>query len=1468
MEQYGKYQLVRRIGTGGMAEVFLARTSVAQGLHKQLVIKKIHPAFARSRQFISMFVDEAKIALGLNHPNIVQVFDFGQVGDTFFLAMEYLDGMDLLRLAQHAAEIGRPIPMGICSYIVQQACKGLDYAHRKADEFGEPLGIVHRDISQQNVLVSWDGAVKIVDFGIARARGVHEEAGVIKGKFAYMAPEQGRGEPVDRRADVFSAGVVLFELVCGRPLYTGKGRELLDKVRAGAIPRPRYINREIPRELEAVILQALAYHPGDRFQTARDMQNALGRFQFQLSASADELIDSSALAQFTAQVVPDERRRRAPMPPSATASGTPGSLPGSLPGSFGEVSRPGNGAAAAPTDDDSQLDALGSSARMPPPQLELRERKYVFAIEGAISGLPLLERRVGRDQAATMVRDFIKVAQDIAFKHEAHVHRQEDTSFTFVVGLPVAGEDDATRAIRLALALVDALDGIGHDVEPELRLAVGIQRGVAVFRRERGRKFSYELAQSTTAIARRLAREAQGAEILVGGRVYRVARDEWTFEELTSIELPSDPDTQPELDDGARSARVYRLRGPLERAERMAARGGKELTLIGRDLELKAMRDAYRDVLLNHKKRHLVIVGDAGIGKRSLVLAFLEGIPQGEATIIRAAARVSTAYTPFAIVADLSRDLLGLSEGASRQEVTKRVERAALLLYPGEEQSRETRGLVQAVGLMLGGTRDEPGDDIDADERRQRVMQAMRRVESRLATDKPLIVIGEDVHWADDESSDLFREMLRTPSTRPILGIVTSRPEARVLDAAAYSGADVIRLDELDEAQRLQLVLREFAPGENVEPLAQQIAARTGGNPFFVREVLESLVERGIVAAEPKDSEYPGLLRWIKRDVPMQVPTTVESLLATRLDRLPQNEKDALLRAAVLGRRFTARALEGVLGRSAEPELAQLVGRGLLSQQAALYSFRNDMAMSVAYGLLPVEERSRLHRIAAAQIAGPPAGATSYRPGQDDAVIARHLELAGDASAAADRYLRAANHAIDVGGNADAFRQLTRALKLLPDDDHERRFTARHQREQILGRLARRPEQLREIHNLRKDAEAIGDPSKIALAHSRLAQFYIDVGKAPAASRAVVPALEYAREAGDPLAEAEALRLRASIARLVGNNDEALELADQALALCGEEKEGLPQRAIILNNRGTILWNMGRLHEASESYAEALVIYRMLRLPRQEARALNNMGIVFAALGEFEEALAHYKSSLKIDQELGDRASLALKLANIGQTYSDLGDTDRGERYLTKALKFADQTDDHSSAVDAAISLGQLFLQKGEPRRALELLDRGLALASEHRERYQEIRALIYISLGQLEAGDPPEGALELARSATELARKAPMLVGQIYGSCAQGMALARLGRADEAAALSAHAVELLDGRVEDTEGSEQIHYMHATLCERAGRLDDARAALARARAEVEGKLGKLRDPELRSMYLGSRTPAAILRDSERLGPG
>ena len=835
--------------------------------------------------------------------------------------------------------------------------------------------------------------------------------------------------------------------------------------------------------------------------------------------------------------------------------------------------------------------------------------------------------------------------------------------------------------------------------------------------------------------------------------------------------------------------------------------------------------------------------------------------------MIRTSTRVGTALTPYAVIADLARDFLGLAEGAEPHEIQRRLERAIPLLYPGEEQSREARGALQAVGLLLGVRPADVGaEEIDPEERRQRISQIMQRVEQRLQTDKPLVVIGEDVHWADQETLELFLDLVKIPTSRPLFGVVTSRFDRRVMDAAKVSGADVLTMDELDAVARLRLVTDRFVPGHDVEELAQQVVARAGGNAFYINEMIDALIERGIAVADPAGGEHPGLLRWIKRDAGVPMPTSIEDLLATRFDRLPASEKDALLCSSVLGRVIAAPFLSSLIGRPARGDLDELVRRGLLApaepagQGEDQYRFKNDMTMTVAYGLLPSDEKTRLHRIAADRIGNAP----SYRPGQDDALIARHLELAGDSNAAADRYLRAARHAIDVGGNADAFRQLSRALKLLPDGEHVRRFDAHKQRSEILQRLARRPGQLREIHAMRKEAEALGEPGRLAATHAALAQFYIDVGKAPAAARAVTPALDYARKANDKLAEAEALRLRSSIARLAGSFDEALEIGKTALALVGEPADAassasapLLTRATILINQGTTLWNMGRLEEAIEAYAEALVIYRALGLPRPEARALNNMGIVFAALGEFEEALSHYKSSLKIDQQLGDRSGIGLKLGNIGQAYSDLGDGGRAESYLGKAIKIAEQTGDNSTLCDCVISLGQARLTRGDARGALQLLERGLELATANRERYQEIRALEYIAFGQIEADDPPNGALELARSATELARKMPMMIGIIYGLAAQGLALSKMGQHADAVAATSEAVRLQAGQARP-EGAEHVLWWHAQVCRAAGRTADADAAIRRAAAEVDLKAGRLHDEELRRIYLASRTPTGI----------
>ena len=220
--KFGKYELLERLASGGMADIYLARASSLEGFEKLLVIKRIRPKTAQDPTFIHMFLDEARIAASLDHPNLVHIYDVGRVEDEYFLAMEYLHGVDLQGLVTACLAQGMTVPL-IEATLTAVSCTlaGLHHAHEKVAFDGQPLGIVHRDVTPQNVVVTYEGAVKVVDFGIATARVVEDvlEPGMVRGKAPYMSPEQAQGERVDRRSDVFAVGIILYELSLGRRLY-------------------------------------------------------------------------------------------------------------------------------------------------------------------------------------------------------------------------------------------------------------------------------------------------------------------------------------------------------------------------------------------------------------------------------------------------------------------------------------------------------------------------------------------------------------------------------------------------------------------------------------------------------------------------------------------------------------------------------------------------------------------------------------------------------------------------------------------------------------------------------------------------------------------------------------------------------------------------------------------------------------------------------------------------------------------------------------------------------------------------------------------------------------------------------------------------------------------------------------------------------------------------------------------------
>lgn len=277
-ETFGKYILLKKIGRGGMAELFLARQVGVAGFERVLAIKRILPHLTEDAEFVQMFINEAKIAAQIAHPNVVQIYDFGTVNGTYYIAMEYVMGKSLAAALSAGNARGRPMPAHQAIQITARIAAGLDHAHRGKTMSGQPLGIIHRDISPQNILLGYHGDVKLVDFGIAKAASssTHTQTGMIKGKLAYLSPEQAWGKPVDHRADVFSLGIVLHEMLTGQRLFKADNEiATLERVRTAAVAPPSTLNPRIAKELDPIVLKALTARPDDRYPTAQAFHEAL-----------------------------------------------------------------------------------------------------------------------------------------------------------------------------------------------------------------------------------------------------------------------------------------------------------------------------------------------------------------------------------------------------------------------------------------------------------------------------------------------------------------------------------------------------------------------------------------------------------------------------------------------------------------------------------------------------------------------------------------------------------------------------------------------------------------------------------------------------------------------------------------------------------------------------------------------------------------------------------------------------------------------------------------------------------------------------------------------------------------------------------------------------------------------------------------------------------------------------------------
>ncbi len=1429
-----------------MAEVFLAKKRGAEGTYKVLVVKRILPTYGSAARFRTMFVEEAQLATRLNHPNVVQVYEFYDGGEEGqLLAMEYVEGPDLGRLLQSAKAKGRRLDPWAAAWIVAEAAKGLHYAHERKDEGGASLEIVHRDVSPQNVLLSFEGSVKIADFGIASARLFAPDQGVLKGKFGYMSPEQARGEKVDRRGDLYALGVILWEALAGRPLYGAlQGDELLEVVRTGRAEPPTTFASDVPSELEAITMKALAPDREARYASCRDLAAAIGRALL----AKQVLVDASTLETLIGELVVRENTR-----PGVTDPPNPPVLADELPGSrtiaavpralAGEPEPRSFELEAAPAPDQPHLTPV---ERIVAPAAGPREVRHVALVTLRLFALSPEADDAGAWQGRTL-EGLRTMLGDIAYKHGMRWAWSSKRDARAIAGLGSNPARAASDAARLALDSHEALSGMNEDLSAPVGAAVGIVRGIASGTRDaQGHLVRHRLHDPATFLADTLARETPVHRTWVAGGVYRLVRHEFAWGEGGTLALA--PPASVEL---PTLMRTYALERSLSRGEREGAALDAPGDLVGRELEKADLHAAFHhaSTVSGHGEVTCrVVTGELGIGKTALVTAFAAELPKAT-RISRVECSPVRRELPLSAVAELVRDLVGVSGDESFDEVSTLIAQAS--------GGSAERAVIACLAELVTSRRAVFGGDDDAASRRRAVTSGVQQLFAGVALHSPLVVIVEGLQWADKPSVELLAELGKSGDPVAALIVLVTRTDERL--ASLLDDVVSIELRGLSPEEQIHLVELRLDVRDGVREVCAELMPRVAGNPFFLLEMLDALLERGTLeireGAEGGAAARHAIVR-TTRDAGAGLPSTLEQLVADRLSELPAAESGIIEWLAIAGGPLGTNELGRLQTGAPDDAVTRLCARGLCDRRGDTIDFRHLLTRDVAYAGLDPSRRSTMHLALGEVLAE-----GRLARGVSAAIVAQHFVRGGALPRAAHFFLEAAHAARAGYQTPQALRYFGRALACMPALD-PRAIVAHDALEAMHRDAGRRRERVRHLGGLRRVARATGAPRAVCLALLRTARFDADEGKLARGLPIARKAAEAARMAGLTTLQVEAEALTSILLREMGDVQGALAACDRALAACDPRLHPtLPARARaeVLVARGTLLRWVGRVAEAVDAYVDAIAVFRRANARRQEARAKNALAYAMFVQGRYEDAIALALASLQIDVSIGGRFQIAKTLANVGFAYARLGDGPRAHAYIARAREAHERYSDQDGRAETLLVAAEVMMGDGDLDKADSLVRDAAALNAVIGSAYVTTHEAVVRAVLALGRGDPATAIVQAVR-ARRLAEDLALVSFHFYALALEADARVDIGETHAGVLLATTAL----GAVETLQGSEyglEIRVLAASTLERAC---SPQAVLARQRAVdyASSLMVAIHDPRLRRLFARRPLLSPLFRQS------
>lgn len=1303
--RFGRYQLLERIAAGGMAEVFLARSFGVEGFEKRLVIKRILPELARNPRFVAMFVHEAKLSVALNHPNIVQVFDLGKVGSDHYIAMEYIHGRDLTQALRVMRRNGERVPPGLAAAIAAQVARGLGYAHQRTGADGRPLHLVHRDVSPHNIVVSFEGEVKLVDFGIARLVGESPDGQEPRpggGKFAYMSPEQARGEPVDARSDLFSLGVVLYEMLAGRRLFADADPDQkLRQVIECRVPDIRGVNDEVPDVLATILHRLLAARPEDRYPDALAVEEDLRAFVFDSGARWDV----PQIRDWLRGLFPDE------------STGTGGAS--NLEGFAEDLEAMHTGVDPEPSvaRSEASIPSATGSVRTASDERGMRllgvsrgERRQVVVLVAEVNGLTELSARAETEEIARYHYRMLRMVRALIDRMGGEAERFDDDTLFVFFGLRRALGDDLDRALACAREfhrLAQRLRRRGLAVE----FSIGVHVGELTVSRRVGRRFRYAARGDTLKASVRLAYAAEPGTTLVSDRVAALAGDRYPF------------DRGPEL--RRKGTRVSRPSYLLAGGRRASGRGAAG-RWFRRGEELEVIRAAVAE-LREGRGRQVGIRGEAGFGKTRFLRELRELAARRNLPVFHGRALPYGGDRAFASFRDLVADVLGIRADTDAEGIRERLQRLVeLKLEPAD---------VQVIGSLFA---------LELRERKEPTREAMvtagLRLVRGLAADGPVVLMLEDVQYLDAVEARLFARLLAACQHEPVLVLTSWRGET---PEAVGAVEEVITLGPLQPEQVSMLaadLLGATGTGPDLTRLLQRAAE---GNPLYVEEIVKALQRAGRIYYEGS------IARLADPQVDPGLPDTLQGLIAARIDALEPHARGALQVAAVIGMSFSPALLAAAVGAE-DPYgiVGELVRAGLIVPEdrtaESNYTFASVLVWeSVLRSILGIQRRE-YHRMVAAGMER----LWGDRLESLRETWAVHAQAGGRVRDAAQAMLLAGDQHRAVQSLDRALECYQRGLGWLqaaPKDQRAAEVEAwLHLCVGEVSLLLGRPRAQSHLQ-VALDIAGEGGPAEVECRSMlALGQLFLSQGKAVLARAHLDSAVSMARRRQDLAGLVLAFEALGAHAAEEGREADARAIYAEGLRL-GADDAGLVARMKL--GLATIELQGDRPAGAAALLAEALAAAEAAQDRILLGRVYNNLGLTHLAEGRYPEALAEFRRALAVREGLGYRLGEVINLHNIGDAWLRAGNLAHAWASFERSREVAAE-----AGIERGVVMNDVFLHYLRGLRGEEVmadLDRAGARARKlgDQEMALTARALQARLAGQR---DPEAGRAQLAQVAED----------------------------------------------------------------------------------------------------------------------